>query len=276
MTQNPSASDWANTRGEQWLAQISGMEAMLRPVDEPLIAALRLDAPLRIAEVGSGGGGTTLDILRRAPAGSVVHGFDISKSLVELARERAGAKQGVAFGVADMATAGPEQPYDRLVSRFGIMFFDDPQAAFTNLARWLKPGGRFAFAAWGPATENLWLTRVREVLSRIIELPQPDPEAPGPYRYADASKLFGLLERAGFAELDVRDFRSALPIGESPSEAAHFALSAFSAFAELLAKAGGAAREEALRALTASFSDQQPDGVVQMEACVRIFTGASQ
>ena len=95
-------------------------------------------------------------------------------------------------------------------------------------------------------------------------------------RYADAGKLLGLLERAGFAELEVRDLRAALPMGDSPSKAARFALSALSAFAELLAKAGPAAQEEALRALTASFADPQAGGVVQMEACVRIFTGAGR
>ena len=77
MSENPAASDWATARGEKWRKQLSGMEAMLLPVDEPLIRALRLDAPYRIADIGCGGGGTTLKISRRAVAGSVVHGFDI-------------------------------------------------------------------------------------------------------------------------------------------------------------------------------------------------------
>ena len=109
-TANPAASDWATARGDKWLAQLSGMGAMLAPVDEPLLRALQLDAPLRIAEIGSGGGGTTLEILRRAPAGSVVHGFDISPALVEVARRRIPREQGaITFQTADMATAGPPQ-----------------------------------------------------------------------------------------------------------------------------------------------------------------------
>ncbi|HEY4011932.1 MAG TPA: class I SAM-dependent methyltransferase [Polyangiaceae bacterium] len=90
MNQNPTASDWVAVRGEKWLTQLSGMEAMLKPLDEPLIVALELEAACRIAEIGCGGGGTAIEILRRAPSGSVVHGFDISRVLVEAARGRIG------------------------------------------------------------------------------------------------------------------------------------------------------------------------------------------
>jgi ubiquinone/menaquinone biosynthesis C-methylase UbiE len=137
MNENPAASDWAVARGKKWRAQVAGMEAMIKPVDEPLIHALHLDAPCRIADIGCGGGGTTLETLRRAPAGSVVHGFDISPALIEVARDRARPyERAIAFEIADMATAtAPEEPYDRLASGFAIMFFDDPPAAFANLFR---------------------------------------------------------------------------------------------------------------------------------------------
>src|SRR5262249_18952082 len=139
MNENPSASDWAAERGEKWRDQLSGMEAMLAPVDEPLISALRLGAPYRIADIGCGGGGTTIEILRLAPAGSVVCGFDISQALIDIARARVRSdERNVSFTLADVATArAPEEPYDRLVSRFGVMFYDDPPATFSNLVRWL-------------------------------------------------------------------------------------------------------------------------------------------
>ena len=90
MNENNTAADWAAARGEKWRAQLAGMEAMLAPVNEPLIRALHLDAAYRIADIGCGGGGTTIEILHRAPAGSVVHGSDISPSLIESARARLG------------------------------------------------------------------------------------------------------------------------------------------------------------------------------------------
>lgn len=277
MNEDLAASDWRAARGQKWRTQLPGMESMLMAIDEPLIRALQLEAPSRIAEVGCGGGGTAMEILRRAPAGSVVHGFDVSSSLIELARARARPDEpAIGFEVADMATAAPERPYDRLVSRFGVMFFADPCAAFANLVRWLAPGGRFVFAVWGFPSDNPWMTSVREAVARVIEVPQTDPDAPGPFRYADSDKLLALLARAGFIKLHVRDWRGSLPIGGElpPAEAASFALSSFASFGELLAKAGDGALDEARRSLTARFSHHQKDGAVRMDACVRIVSGA--
>jgi SAM-dependent methyltransferase len=272
------AAGWAGARGEKWRNNLAGMEATLAPVDEPLILALRLDAPCRIADVGCGGGGTTLEIARRAPAGSVVHGFDISPALIEAARARAGREgAAVTFTQADVSTApAPEVPHDRLLSRFGTMFYEDPAAAFANLARWLVPGGRFAFAVWSTLADNPWIRSVREVQAEVIELPASDPEAPGPFRYGDAGKLLTLLERAGFEELDARDWRGALAIGGGlpAAEAARFALSSFSV-AELVAGAGDEAREAAQRSLTARYARHEHSGAVRMDACAHIVTGVT-
>jgi trans-aconitate methyltransferase len=103
---------------------------------------------LRIADIGCGGGATTLEVLRRAPTGSVVHGFDLSPASIELARSRKRSdERAIAFEIANMVAAvAPETPYDRLGSRFAIMFFDDPVAAFANLVGWFAHGGRFASA----------------------------------------------------------------------------------------------------------------------------------
>jgi SAM-dependent methyltransferase len=277
MNENNTAADWAAARGEKWRTHFAGMEAMLAPVNEPLIRALHLDAISRIADIGCGGGGTTIEILHRAPVGSVVHGFDISPALIELARAHLGPdERAAAFEIADIATAaGPGVPYDRLVSRFGVMFFDNPPAAFANLVQWLAPGGRVAFAVWDRPSENPWMTSVREAAAEIIELPPLDPEAPGPFRYGEAGKLRALLDRAGLGELDVGTWRGALPIGGGlrATEAADFALASFSSFGEMLAAAGGEALNRARQSLAERFSRNQRDGVVRMDTSVHIFTG---
>ena len=156
------------------------------------------------------------------------------------------------------------------------MFFDDAPAAFANLARWLTPGGRFAFAAWGPTADNPWMTSVRDAAAEVVEIPTPDPGAPGAFRYAEADKLLTLLAGAGFGELQLRDWRGTLPLGGvlPPAEAASFALASFASFGELLAKAGGQALTRARQSLTARFARDQQDGVVRMDARVHIFTGA--
>lgn len=278
MSENPTACDWMTTRGDKWGAQVSGLESMLAPIDAPLIQALRLEGVRRVAEIGCGGGGTALEVLRLAPPGAVVQAFDVSARLVELARQRVPVGQPrLTFGLADMASAAPpDAPYDRLLSRFGIMFFEDPRAAFVNLARWLAPGGRFAFAVWAQPVENPWVTTVRDLVAEIVELPVVAPDAPGAFRYADAGPLLALLEQAGFVDLDVHDWQGPLAIGggRPPAEAAHFALAAFASFAEALAQAGGDARDRAHQAVTALFSRHQQEGAVRMDARVHLVTGA--
>lgn len=278
-SQTPAAGSWAAERGEKWRGQLAGLEPMLQPIDAPLIGALALRAPCRIADIGCGGGATSLEVLRRAPAGSVVHGFDLSPVLVDVARSRiSSAGPGIAFALADMGTASPpEAPYDRLISRFGIMFFDDPPAAFMNLRRWLLPGGRFAFAVWGPLADNAWMTSIREVVATIVDVPAVDPALPGPFRYGDVSALLALLDAAGFGELEVTDWRGALPIGDNPAadDAAAFALASFSSFAELLADAGDDALTAARRALSKRFAAYQQNERVAMSARVHLVTGTA-
>jgi SAM-dependent methyltransferase len=276
MSGAPTSAEWRTSRGEKWLAHIAGMEAMLAPLVEPLVEAARLDAPARIADVGCGGGAVALELARRAPRGSAIHGFDISPKLVAHARARVGAADpSIRFDVADVSATTPPERYGRLVSRLGSMFFDDPPAAFANLAAWLEPGGRAAFAVWGLPAENVWSALAREVVGAIVALPEPDPDGPGPFRYARPASLPALLESAGFDELAVRDWRGELAMGGGlPADrAAVFALSAFSGLSELLARAGEDAAREARRALTAAFSEHEASGAVRLAASVRVVTG---
>jgi SAM-dependent methyltransferase len=247
------------------------MESTLQPVDAPLVDALALDAPLRIADVACGGGGTTLAIHRRAPAGSVVHGFDLSPALVEAARARASS---VVFDIANIAEDAPAQPYDRLASRFGVMFFPDPPRAFANLTRWLAPGGRFAFAVWGALDDNPWMTTVRDTVAEVVDVPPVESDAPGPFRYGDVAVLVALLEHAGFVDVHARDWTGALPMGghRSAADAAAAAISSLSTFAELLSD--DAALQAARTSLTARFVAHERDGAVWMDAGVHIVTGS--
>jgi SAM-dependent methyltransferase len=155
------------------------------------------------------------------------------------------------------------------------MFFNDPPAAFANLRRWLVPGGRFAFAVWGPVADNPWMTATRAAVAEAIDLAPTEPSAPGPFRYGDVAPLVSLLARAGFVDVTVTDWRQALPIGDrlSAPAAARFALASFSSFAELLSNAGGDAATRALRALAVRFTPYEQEGAVLMPARVHIITG---
>ncbi|MEO0550433.1 MAG: class I SAM-dependent methyltransferase [Pseudomonadota bacterium] len=276
MVANVSASDWSGERGEAWRDSMTALEAMLAPINMPLIEALELNAPYRIADIGCGGGETSVDISRNAYLGSVVEGFDISPALIQAAKDKSVCGDvPIHFHIAD-AQEPPKAvaAFDRLTSRFGIMFFSDPEIAFSNLLNWLKPGGQFAFAVWGPPTGNPWMSGIRQVLGEHVVLPSPDPNAPGPFRYQDAEAFVALLIRSGFRDVQSSSWKEKLFVGGGldANAATDFALSAFSIGQQL--KSNDQTTIEAARAdLMSFFSKHMADGLVCMDAHVHLVTG---
>ena len=277
MVANISASDWSTDRGEAWRDAMGPLEAMLAPANAPLIEALDLDAPYRIADIGCGGGETSIAIARNAYPGSTVDGFDISPALIEaaMAKEAYGSVP-IQFHVHDAGQPLKEPAqFDRLVSRFGIMFFPAADTAFANLAQWLTPGGRFSFAVWGPPTENPWMSSIRTILSNHIVVPTPEPRAPGPFRYQQADEFVSLLESSGFTDVSSVSWKDKLAIGGgmNAKAAARFALTAFS-IGQLLNQSDQITARAAYSDLASFFAKHLVDGEVRMDAHVHIVTGA--
>ena len=180
--------DWAGEMGLKWLASLSLFEEMIAPIGEALLARAGYQDGESVIDLGCGGGATTLAIADAvAPSGKVM-GLDISPDLIAAAQERAD-KSGagnIAFTCADAATVQlPDAPYDRLFSRFGSMFFEDPVGAFTNLHSLVRKGGRIDLAVWGPPRDNLWMMEMMGVVRNHIEIPPAVPRAPGPFAFED-------------------------------------------------------------------------------------------
>jgi len=158
-----------------------------------------------VLDVGCGCGVTTLMIADRAQR---VLGLDISHPLVEIATHRA-AEAGIRtadFVVADAQTHDfVEGEFSLIVSQFGLMFFDDPDAAFANLRRSLAPGGRLVLVCWQGLEANEWLTVVAGAVSRFCDLPEFGGRAGGPGMFAlkQPDETAALLEDAGFVEVEV-------------------------------------------------------------------------
>ena len=270
-----SSDNWAGTRGEKWLGQLALMEAMLAPVDAPLIAQLGLTRARRIADLACGGGGTTLAVAAAADSDAVVFGYDISPALVTFAQAKSAARvPRLTFAVGDSATLKVDVPFDRIVSRFGTMFFPHPAEAFANIATMLAPGGRFAFAVWGPPADNRWMAIVRETVEELIELPPPLADSPGPLRYGNADVLLNLLADAGLRNFTVTDWRDTLAIGGDlePDAAARFAVESMSV-AQPLADKGPALVERATELLARRFEAHWANGAVRLPARVHLISG---
>jgi len=101
--------------------------------------------------------------------------------------------------------------YDAVYSRFGVMFFSDPVAAFTNVRRALKPEGRLAFVCWRPFRENLWMRVPMEAAQSLLPpSPPTDPLAPGPFAFADRDRVQSILEEAGFLDVAIGGFDTSI------------------------------------------------------------------
>src|SRR5262245_51020208 len=142
------------------------------------------------------------------------------------ARARAAARAAVRFLESDAATATLPADHDLLVSRFGVMFFDDPPAAFAHLRAALRPGGRLAFICWRSLAENAWARDPLAALLPLLREPPPEarPDAPGPFAFANAGRTRGILESAGWNEVTLTPFDTGYVVGPTPEEATAVAL----------------------------------------------------
>ncbi|MDB5697628.1 MAG: ubiE, partial [Alphaproteobacteria bacterium] len=205
-----------------------------------------------------GGGTTTIAIARSVAPDGMALGVDIAPDLVGVASRRAaeGEIGNARFLCADAATVHlPDAPYDRLFSRFGSMFFDDPVAAFTNLHSLLRAGGRIDLAVWGPPRDNPWMMETINVARNHVDLPPRVPRAPGPFAFEDLDYLEEILTDAGFSGLEISERVEILPLGgpgSSPEQAVRFALAAL-AFGPALAEQGEEVRAAAAREMRSLF-----------------------
>jgi SAM-dependent methyltransferase len=181
-------------------------EVLTTAVTPHLLARVAPKAGERLLEIGSGGGLVAMQAAKAVgPSGSVT-GFDLSGPLVGLATERAAAAgaTNVRFVAGDAQTDDiPGGPFDAVMSQFGVMFFADPVAAFSNIRRHLRPDARLAFACWRGVKENRWFPA--GIIAKYLPAPPPaatnDGPPPGPFAFADAAYVAKVLTGAGFTDV---------------------------------------------------------------------------
>ena len=190
--------------GRDWAANAAVMEDRLHPWGEAIMDHVGVSAGERVVDIGCGAGQTTLALARAVGPEGQVMGVDISPTMLAEAR-RAGGDSGlgnVSFAEGDAQTYPfPPDHLDLAFSRFGVMFFADPTAAFANIGAGLRPGGRLGFACWGPLADNPAQHRVRQAVARVVDLPPLDLTQPGPQSLSSEDVLRSTLRDAGYVDL---------------------------------------------------------------------------
>jgi SAM-dependent methyltransferase len=268
MTNEGQIEYWNDQAGPKWVRYQEVLDRQIAVHGNAMLDRAGLQPGERVLDIGCGCGGTTLEVARRVgPAGSVA-GLDISAPMLEHARSRS-AREGlahVAFLQADAQIhALPQAAFDAAVSRFGVMFFAEPAAAFANVRRSIRANGRITFVCWRAVSENPWVTLPMLEAARFVELPPPPPaDDPGPFAFAERDRVHRILSQAGFRDISIDAHDSPMRMGSSPDiEAAVELTFAIGPLSRLFAQADESIRpalRDAVR--TALAAHLTPEGVI--------------
>ena len=265
---------WNQQAGPVWVAYQERLDRQIGPHGERALAALAAAPGERILDIGCGCGDSSLALAERVTPGGRVLGLDLSEPMLARARERAAAAglSNVSFRAADAQTDALEPAgFDAAFSRFGVMFFADPVAAFRNVRGALRPGGRLAFVCWRPVVENAWVLVPMAAAAPHLPLPPPAaPDAPGPFSFGAAKRVQAILEAAGFEAIHIEPVE--LPMapggGDLDEAAATFLEVGPVAFALREMKADDSLRERVRLAVRASFEPHQRAGRVELGSAI--------
>ena len=217
---------WNGPPGERWASLQGKIDRNLGQITERFVSFAAPKAGERVLDIGCGCGTTTLIFALAVQPDGTASGIDISAPMLAVARARAQAAVAeIPFVEGDASTFGFQPVFDLVVSRFGVMFFDEPAVAFANIRKALAPKGRLAFVCWRSLTENVWATApLTAALSLLPPQEPPDPTAPGPFAFADGKRIETILTTAGFRDIRVEKFDGFMDMGATAEDAARDAL----------------------------------------------------
>jgi SAM-dependent methyltransferase len=219
------AAAWDGHEGDLWTEHADRYERAARRITKRFLEAGLIGESDHVLDIGCGTGALTRAVGRVASSGDVT-GIDLSSRMLEFARARSKdeALASIAFVQGDAQVYPfPTDAFDVAISSFGTMFFNDPIAAYTNIGTAVRSGGRLALLVWRTLPENDWLMSLRGALAVGRELPMPPPDAPTPFSHADPDRVRGILDAAGFDDVELRPIDELMELGTDVADALEFA-----------------------------------------------------
>lgn len=196
---------WNGPGGRHWTERQQIQDNVLAPVSDIVVGRASIQPGERIIDIGCGCGATSFDLAKRTGAAGHVTGVDISSPMLARARELTPTGAPVEFVLADATIHNfKSADADVLFSRFGVMFFAQPEISFANLRKALRPNGRLVFACWRTPRDNPWLMLgLTEAYKHVPKLPDVKPEDPGPFAFASEERVTKILSDAGFTAIEL-------------------------------------------------------------------------
>jgi SAM-dependent methyltransferase len=247
---------WNGAAGELWATEQEAIDRALEAFTGVLLDDAAIGRGSRVLDIGCGCGRTTLAAADAAGADGTVVGIDVSAPMLARARERAGARGNVRFVLGDAAEHAFDTTFDVALSRFGVMFFADPERAFAHILGVLRPGGALVFVCWRAVAENAWVTVPYGAAAPFLPPPPAaNPEQPGPFAFADEARVRRILSRAGFVAVETKGFDADFVLSDTGvDDAVRFATTT-GPTARALREAGEAASENVRAAIHARFQE---------------------
>ena len=227
MANSDMAEYWNGRPADVWVTEAERFDSILAPFGRRLLTVADLKPGEPVLDIGCGSGAVSLEAARGVGRHGQVTGLDLSAPMLDVARRRA-EEQGldIAFVRGDAQTFSFDELFDVVLSRFGVMFFDDPEAAFANLAKATRPGGRLCFVCWQEMFANEWIAVPSMAMVAHVGIPElPEPGAPGPFALADGQRTRSLLESAGWSDVTVEEHTDGMRMGSDPEDVVAFMLS---------------------------------------------------
>jgi SAM-dependent methyltransferase len=267
------AARWNESSGPIWVEMQGVLDRVFAPIETRLIEEAFPREGGRVLDIGCGAGATTLAMARLLGPMGLCLGVDISRPLIAAAQARVAAETlaCAAFVEADAQTYAFEpESFDAVISRFGVMFFDDPVAAFANIQRAARRGAKLAFVAWRSPAENPFMTTAaRAAAPALTSLPAPIPDAPGPFAFADGDRVRRILIDSGWTNIDVS--RLDVPASVAEKDLLDYATK-LGPVGLALRNADQPTRARVVEALRAAFDGYLQNGVARFNAACWLVT----